>query len=315
MKPFRDLFAWFDDRLGLSSTIMPVVRHPVPRNVNWWYVFGSASLTVFILQVITGVGLALNYVAAPNDAYQSLQFITEHATLGHLLRGMHYFGASAMVVLVLIHMTRVFLTGSFKYPRELNWLTGLALLGLTLTMAFTGQVLRWDENGYWSTVIAAEQIGRTPAIGQGLMHLLIGGNVVSGVTLTRFFSTHVFLVPALVFGFIGVHIYLVIHKGISEYPEPGKPVDPATYKAYYQALLKDGIPFFPDAAWKDMVFALLVVCLIVALAIWVGPPTLANPANPAVIQTYPRPDWRSVPPALRRTSSSVSRSRSSSPWR
>jgi ubiquinol-cytochrome c reductase cytochrome b subunit len=259
MKLLLSLFRWFDDRLGLSSTIMPVVQHPVPRNVNWWYVFGSASLTAFILQVITGVGLALNYVPAPNDAYQSLQFITYHATLGHVLRGMHFFGASAMVVLVLIHMTRVFLTGSFKYPRELNWLTGVILLALTLTMAFTGQVLRWDENGYWSTVIAAEQIGRTPLIGPGLMHLLIAGNVVAGSTLTRFFSTHVFLIPALVFGFIGVHLYLVIHKGISEFPEPGRPVEPATYRRYYDALLEDGIPFFPDAAWTDMVFALAVV--------------------------------------------------------
>jgi ubiquinol-cytochrome c reductase cytochrome b subunit len=285
------LYDWLDQRLGISSVIRPILEHPVPET-DWWYVLGSATLIAFVNQVLTGVALAMSYVPAPNSAYDSLNFLTHQALLGSLLRGIHYFGASAMVVLVAAHAAHVFLIGSYKFPRELNWFTGTLLLFLTLGMAFTGQLLRWDQDAYWAVVVAAEQVGKTPLIGQQLAELVVAGQTVGGATLTRFYATHVFVIPALLFLLIGTHLYLVVQLGISEVPTPGEPVDPATYqKRYHDLLEREGIPFFPDAAWKDVVFAVAVGVIVVLLSIVVGPPELGLPADPTIIQAYPRPDW------------------------
>jgi len=292
MKPGQRIYGWLDERLGISQVVLPVIAHPVPRGVDWWYVFGSATLAAFIFQIITGVALAMAYVPAPTSAYASLNFITHDAVLGSLIRGIHYFGASAMVILIFVHLAHEFLAGSYKFPRELNWLTGVLLLFLTLGMAFTGQLLRWDQNAYWAVVVAAEQAGRTPLIGNWLTQLVIAGQTVGGATLTRFYAIHVFLLPALMFLLLGVHLYLVIHLGISEPPKAGQPVDPATYQEHYERILKeDGEPFFPDAAWKDVVFALAVGVIVVALAIFVGPAHLGPVADPTIVKADPRPDW------------------------
>lgn len=285
------IYRWLNERLGIDTSILPVVEHPVPET-DWFYVLGSATLTAFIFQVITGVALAMSYVPAPNSAYDSIQFITNSAVLGSLIRGIHYFGASAMVILVACHAAHVFLVGSYKFPRELNWLSGTFLLLFTLGMAFTGQLLRWDQSAYWAVVVAAEQAARTPFIGEWLVELVIAGQTVGGATLTRFYATHVFLLPALMFLLIGIHLYLVIYLGISEMPTPGEPVDPATYKEKYHKLLEtEGIPFWPDAAWKDVVFALGIGLIVVLLAAFVGPPALEKLADPSILQAYPRPDW------------------------
>ena len=290
-RPLRRVFDWLDDRLGLRENVLPVIQHPVPRNVNWWYVFGSATLVAFVVQVITGVALAFTYVPAPNSAYDTLQFITHQAVLGSVVRGIHYFGASAMVVLIAAHAARVFLMGAYKYPRELSWLTGSLLLLLTLGMAFTGQLLRWDQDAYWSVVVAAEQAGRVPVIGPRLVQIVVAGQTVGGATLTRFYATHVFLIPAGMFLLIGVHLYLVVRHGISEPPVAGVPVDRATYRQRYHQVLARGVPFWPDAAWKDVIFALAVGVVVVTLSIGVGPPELNKQADPTLIQANPRPDW------------------------
>lgn len=254
---------------------------------------GSATLVAFLLQVATGVALSTVYVPATGDAYQSLQFISHDAPFGRVLRGMHYFGASAMVILIGAHMARVFLTGSYKFPREMNWLSGIALLLFTLIMAFTGQLLRWDQDGVWSAVVASEQAARVPALGHWLAHLILGGTTVSGPTLSRSFTVHVFLVPALIFAGVGLHLYLVLRNGISEPASIGPPtVDPSTYRAWYRKLLdRDGRPFWPDAAWRDAVMAVLVVGVVVALAVTIGPKALGKPPDPANIDASPRPDW------------------------
>jgi ubiquinol-cytochrome c reductase cytochrome b subunit len=283
---------WLDHRLALSRWVLPVLRHPVPRDVNWWYVLGSATLVAFIVQVVTGVALAFTYVPSPDHAYDSLQFISSTAILGRVVRGVHYWGASAMVVLVALHAIRVFLSGSFKFPREMNWVTGVVLLFLTLGMAFTGQLLRWDQDAYWAVAVAAEQAGRTPVIGGLVAQIVVAGKTIGAATLTRFYATHVFLIPALIFATIGVHLYLLLRHGISEPPRAGAPVDPDTYEAEYEAELhRSGIPFWPDAAWRDVIFALGVGVVVLALAIAVGPKALAARADPTNLHADPRPDW------------------------
>ena len=287
----KGFWAIIDDRLGISSALLPIVTHPIPRDANWWYVFGSATLVAFLVQVITGVALAFTYVPAPNSAYESLQFINDRAVLGNWIRGIHYFGSSAMVILIGIHAIQVFLFGAHKWPRQFNWLSGVLLLALTLAMAFTGQLLRWDQDGYWTVVVLASMVERVPLVGHWLTQLAVAGQTVGGATLTRFFATHVFLLPALVFALIGVHLYLVVRHGISEPPVPGVVVDPATYRQRYHDLLKRGEPFWPDAAWKDVVFALAVGAFVVLLAVVVGAPALGHPADPTNIQADPHPDW------------------------
>jgi ubiquinol-cytochrome c reductase cytochrome b subunit len=288
----RRLVAWIEDRTGLVSIIGNILRHPVPPRSGWMYVFGSATLTAFIIQIVTGIALSLIYVPSTSQAYGSLQYITHSAAFGRVLRGMHYFGASAMVLLVGVHMARVFLTASYKFPRSVNWLTGLLLLFLTLGMGFTGQLLRWDQNGVWSVVVGAEQAGRTPIIGRLLAHLVLGGDTVGATTLSRFFAVHVFLIPALIFVLIGLHLYLVLRHGISEPPKAGEPVDPKTYANKYEAALKkEGVPFFPDAIWRDAVVTAVLCLTIVGLALFVGPPELGKPPDPTLIDAVPRPDW------------------------
>ncbi len=292
MSVWKRIGRWIDTRLGFTTTILPIIEHPVPRKTNWWYVLGSATLVAFIVQVITGVALAFAYVPAPNSAYDSLQWITHTAILGNVLRGIHFWGASAMVILIVAHTCRVFLFGSYKFPRELTWLSGVFLLLLTLGMAFTGQLLRWNQDAYWAVVVGAAQAARTPIIGNFLAHVIVAGDTVGGATLTRFYATHVFLLPALMFLLIGTHLYLVVKHGISEPPEPGKVVDPATYQQeYHEILEKDGMPFWPTGVFRDIVFALAVGTVVLIVAIVVGPPELGKLADPTNIQAYPRPDW------------------------
>jgi ubiquinol-cytochrome c reductase cytochrome b subunit len=291
-KLIKSIVDAFEGRTGLMKIMADLAEHPVPPDTGWWYVFGSATAVAFTIQVVTGIALATAYVSSSGNAYDSLQFITTRALMGNLLRGMHYFGASAMVLLVGIHMGQVFLMACYKYPREFNWLTGVVLLFLTLAMGFTGQLLRWDQNAVWSVVVGAEQAGRTPIIGDMLARFLLAGKTIGGATLSRFFAFHVFFIPAIIFGFIGIHLFLVLHDGISEPPKVGEPVDPATYREKYEKLVAEkGVPFWPDAAWRDVVFCVAVVLAVFILALVFGPPTLDKPPNPSLLARDPAPDW------------------------
>lgn len=283
---------WWRDRSGLGELLGRLAHHPVPPGTGWWYVLGSATLTAFLIQVATGIALATVYVPSTADAYATLQFITRDAWMGRFLRGLHYFGASAMILLIGAHAIRVFLMAAYKFPRELSWLSGVLLLGVTVLMGFTGQLLRWDQNAVWSIVVAAEQAGRVPVLGQGLARFLIAGDTVGGATLSRFFALHVFFIPAVIFAAIGLHLYLVLRNGISEPPRPGRPVDPRTYRAWYAELLqREGRPFWPEAAWRDVAFGAAVVITVALLAAWIGPPALGRPPDPTILEASPRPDW------------------------
>jgi ubiquinol-cytochrome c reductase cytochrome b subunit len=287
----KTVLHWLDDRLGLSTSLKPIIEHPVPPT-GWDYTIGSAALIAFTVQVVTGVALAFSYVPTPDHAYESLVFITTGAVLGSVVRGIHFWGASAMVLLVSAHAAQVFLIGAFKFPREVNWLSGTMLLVFTFGMAFTGQLLRWNQDAYWAVVVGAAQAARAPLIGDWLTGVLFAGHSVGGATLTRFYATHVFMIPAIIFGLLGLHLYLVLRHGVSEPPVPGVRVDPKTYRKRYTELVhKIGVPFWPDAGWKDVVFALAVGSIVLVLAIWLGPPELGNKADPTVVQAYPRPDW------------------------
>lgn len=292
MNRFKKAVLWLDDRGGFSEMVKPLLNHPVPPGSKWAYVFGSATLFCFVLQVATGIGLALLYQPSSEGAFQSLQYITHKATMGKTLRGIHYFGASGMIVMVGIHMLRTYITAAYKYPREMSWVSGVVLLLLTVGMGFTGQLLRWDDNGVWSAVVAAEQMGRIPLIGKSLARLLLGGDTLGGQSLSRFFSYHVFLIPALLFAFIGFHLWLVMRNGISEPPKAGRLVDPRTYRQWYQNMLRNsGVPFWPNAAWRDALVGSLLIIALVVLAVLVGPPALTKPPDPSNVMATPQPDW------------------------
>lgn len=287
-----EIWKWIDDRSGFSDVVKPMLEHIVPSDARWWYVFGSATLCAFIVQVLSGIALAMVYVPGGDAAYESLKYITDDATMGYLVRGMHYYGATAMVMLAVIHMTQVFLHASYKYPREMNWMSGVVLLFVVLGMAFTGQLLRWDANGVWSVMVAGEMAGRVPLIGAYISHFIFGGDTVGGSTLSRFFAIHVFILPGLIFAGVGLHMWLILRHGISEMPKADQPVDPANYKEKYEARLeKTGVPFWPVAMWRDVVFSSAMVAVILLCAIFVGPPALGPAPDPADIHANPMPDW------------------------
>lgn len=284
---------WFHHRLPLADSILEMVQHPVPRKTaSWWYVFGSASIVVFVLQVVTGIMLALTYVPSAAEAWTSLQSLDHNVALGWFIRALHGWGSNFMVAIVLLHMVQVFLFGAYKYPRELTWVVGVFLLLMTLGMAFTGQIMRFDQDAYWGLGIGASVTSRVPFVGPALVEFLLGGPIIAGATLSRFFALHVFVIPALLIAFIGLHLLMVVKLGINEWPMPGRLVKKSTYESQYRELIKkEGIAFFPYAIWKDVIFAAIVIAAIAACAAFFGPFGPRGEPDPTIIQTAPKPDY------------------------
>jgi ubiquinol-cytochrome c reductase cytochrome b subunit len=286
---------WFDARLSVTATLLPVLRHPIPRAaagpMGWWYIFGSASLTLLLVQILTGIGLAMVYVPAADKAYESLLYLDYRVTLGWFLRALHYYAGSGMVVLVLAHMTQVFLQGAYKYPRELTWVVGVFLLLCVLGMFFTGQILRWDPDAYWGLGIAGSIAGRVPIMGPWVVRQLLGGPVIGGDSLSRFFTLHVFVIPGALLTFLAVHLWLVLKCGISAPPVPGQLVDPKTADAEYEKEVAKGVPFLGDAMLKDALCSSLAVIVVVILAAVLGPKGPTGPPNPTLAGANPRPEW------------------------
>ncbi len=291
-KKIKQIGKWLEDRGGFSELLKPLKTHLVPPGTKWNYVWGSATLFCFLIQVFTGIALSFLYEPSVDAAYESLQYIEKEAFLGSFIRGLHNWGASAMVVLMGMHMIRVYLNAAYKYPREMNWITGVILLAVTLTMAMTGQLLRWDSNAIWTGILVAEQTGRIPFLGDYIAYFFLGGTTLSGVTLSRYFSMHVFLFPAILFLIVSFHLYLVWRNGISEPPKPNKKINIQNYREWYSKMLKKkGVPFFPDAIWRDVVFSVGVLVVVIILAIFVGAPELTEPADPTILHVEPSPDW------------------------
>ena len=215
---FQKAFAWLDERLGLTTIYNTVLDRKVPK-VNWWFTLGSASLFLFIMQGVTGILLSIYYVPSPDHAYDSIQYIMTGVTFGWLIRGIHHWGASLMVVVVFIHMLRTFFYAAYKYPREFTWFTGVILLLATLGMGFTGYLLPWNQKAYWATTVGTSIAGTVPFLGPLILRVLRGGADLSAVTLVRFFSAHIWWLPAAIAVMIGVHLYMVIKLGISSVPK------------------------------------------------------------------------------------------------
>src|SRR5436190_18931364 len=293
MRWIESLGEWMDQRLQISGAIREAALHRVPRSsASWWYVFGSAALTVFILQVVTGILLAIVYVPSAAEAWNSLQTLNQQQSFGWFIRALHGWGSNFMVALVLIHMVQVFLFGAYKYPRELTWIVGVFLLLMTLGMAFTGQVLRFDQDAYWGLGIGASVMGRIPLIGPQLVHLMLGGPIIAAETLSRFFAIHVFIIPSMLMAFVGVHLLMVLKLGINEWPQPGRIVKRETYlKEYHELTQREGVRFFPDAFRKDLVFSGLIIIALVLCAAMAGPIGPNGQPDPTVVQAIPRPDF------------------------
>jgi ubiquinol-cytochrome c reductase cytochrome b subunit len=290
---YRRVYDWLELRVQLEASVKEAVMHPVPRKTaSWWYVFGSASFVLLILQVVTGILLALVYSPTAAHAWGSLQVLNHELPLGWFLRAMHGWGSNFMVAVVLIHMAQVFLFGAHKYPRELTWVLGVFMLLMTLGMAFTGQVLRFDQDAYWGLGIGASIVGRVPWIGGQLVHLMLGGPMINGATLTRFFALHVFVIPGALLAFTALHLWLVIKLGINEWPMPGRVVRRETYLMEYHNLThRDGLAFVPLAVWKDLFFSAGILLAVAACAAVFGPFGPKGMPDPTIINTVPKPDF------------------------
>jgi ubiquinol-cytochrome c reductase cytochrome b subunit len=269
------LLDWLHARSGYRTGLRHVLDEPLPPGTSWWFTLGSALLFLIAVQLVTGAVLTMYYAPTPDHAWESVRFIMREARLGWLVRGLHFFGASAIVIAVALHILRVIFFGSYKAPRELTWLTGVALLLVLLAFALTGYLLPWDQRAYWATVVTINLVGLPPLIGPPLATLVRGGAEVGALTLTRWYAAHVILLPALLALLVGGHLYLMRRHGISG-PVRARPGERR--------------PFFPYQAARDVTVSLALAAGLVALASY-GMPELEAPADPADATYTPRPEW------------------------
>ncbi len=276
-------FRWLDRRTGLDALLREALDEPIPGGARFAYVFGSALLFIFISQVITGVFLALYYVPSADHAHTTVAYISKAVTAGSFLRSVHAYGSSAMVILLLLHVTQTFLYGSYRGRRELLWLSGCVLFGLVLCMAFTGYLLPWDQKAYFATAVGTNIAGEVPFIGGWLKSLMRGGADMGTLTLSRFFVGHVLVVPAGIFAVVALHVYLFRKAGAAG-PISENPLSPAAPSE----------PFYPRQVIVDAVFALVLI-VVLALIAHFCPFDLGPKANPADTRYLPRPEWYYIP--------------------
>jgi ubiquinol-cytochrome c reductase cytochrome b subunit len=277
------IYSWFNKRTGIRSLMHASLDEPIPGGARLAYIFGSGLLFIFISQVITGLCLALYYVPSAQSAHTSVAYITKQVAAGQFLRSLHYYGSSAMIIVLLLHFLQTFLYGSFKGRRELLWISGAFLSCLVLGMGFTGYLLPWDQSAYFATAVGTNIVGEVPFIGQWLTDMLRGGNTLGTLTLSRFYFAHVFLIPGMIFLFIGIHIALFRKAG------PAGPIeeDPVNPKLPPES-------FYPRQVIMDMAFALLLMIGLGFLA-YFRPVLLGPIADPANTKFVPRPEWYYLP--------------------
>jgi quinol-cytochrome oxidoreductase complex cytochrome b subunit len=206
---------WVEDRSGAVTALKEFLYHPVPKRGAWLYTLGSATLFLITLQFLTGILLLFYYVPSTDNAWNSINYIMNEAYFGTLIRGIHYWSANFLLAVIGLHMAQVFISGGYKAPRELSWITGVILLLLVSVMAFTGYTLRWDQDGYWATIVAMKAASYSPFVGSYVIHFLLGGDTMGPATLSRFFAIHVSLLPAILVPLMLVHaVYLVVRNGV-----------------------------------------------------------------------------------------------------
>ena len=269
------LARWLENRTGIETAVRNFLYEEIPASSGWRQVFGSVALFLFLVQAFTGILLAFNYAPTPGDAYNSLRYILTELTGGRIIRGLHHWGASMMITVVVLHMAQVFLYGAYKKPREATWMIGVVLLLVTLAYGLTGYLLPWDNRAYWGTVVATQIAAGAPVIGSYLARLIGGGGPVGVVTFARFYGLHVLVLPPLTALLIAVHVYLVRKHGVA--PSPGDEFRPR-------------VKFFPAQVFRDTVaiFAAFVVLFVLAVAARVPLERLADPTDTTYI---PRPEW------------------------
>ena len=280
---WQRVYRWLDRRTGLGSLMHEALDEPIPGGARWAYVFGSVLLFLFISQVVTGVFLSLYYAPTADHAHTTVAYIVKEVTGGSFLRSLHAYGSSAVVIVLLLHLTQTFLYGAYKGRREVLWLSGCALFGLMLAMAFTGYLLPWDQKAYFATTVGTNMASEVPLIGSALKRLMRGGNEMGTLTLSRFFVAHVFLLPAAVMGLVAAHVYLFRKAGAA---------GPPREDAFNPRLPTQR--FYPRQVLMDTAVALLMICVLGFLAHF-HPTELGPRANPADTQFVPRPEWYYLP--------------------
>jgi quinol-cytochrome oxidoreductase complex cytochrome b subunit len=207
---------WLDERFDLRVPLQAFLKKPVPKHaIRWYFCLGGLTFALFVIQGVTGILLSLYYKPTPEGAYESILFIMNNVRFGWLIRSIHSWSASLMIAMCILHMLRVYITGAYKRPRELNWVAGMMLLLFTLTFGFTGYLLPWDQKALWGSTVGSEIIGAIPLIGGALLGLLRGGPDVTGLTLTRFYGLHMLVLPVAMFLFLGFHFIVIRRQGIS----------------------------------------------------------------------------------------------------
>ena len=299
------LYAWLDSRLKLEPVKETLLDEPIPGGASWIYVFGSATLFVFFLQAITGMFLAVYYAPTPDHAYDSIRYIETQVLFGPFVRGLHHWGASAMVVAIGLHMLQVFLYGAYKPPREVMWMVGVLLLLLTMGFAFTGYLLPWDQNAYWATQVGINMVGSVPVVGTFLVKVMRGGDTLGALTLSRFFAVHVLFLPAAIMALIALHMFILRRVGPAGPWSGGcerrcKPDDASMRQVRRVASPEErppierrahrSEPFYPRQVFMDAMVMLGVFVVVVALALFVPFP-LTDKANPSDHSFIPVPEW------------------------
>ncbi|MDY7093221.1 MAG: cytochrome bc complex cytochrome b subunit [Acidobacteriota bacterium] len=275
------LVTWVQERLPVSGeNLRELTNEPVPNHLKrWWFALGGTPAYLFVVQVVTGILLAFYYQPSPDTAYESVRFITEDAAYGWLLRGLHRWGATFMVAAVILHQMRVYFTGAYRKPREINWMVGMCLLLCTLMLGFTGYCLVYEQLSYWGAAVGANIAGGVPLVGGFFKTLLLGGEGYNDNTLSRFYVLHAAVLPTLLTLLVIVHIAIIRIQGVTEFEFEDEPEDkPKTFN------------FFPDHLYSELMVGLVLMILLTALAC-IYPATLGPKADPLTTPEVIKPEW------------------------
>jgi len=282
-KPASGMWAWLNHRTGVDDLLKTALYEPIPGGARFAYIFGSGLLFIFISQVITGVFLALYYVPSADHAHTTVAYITKAVTAGSFLRSLHAFGSSALVIVLLLHLSQTYIYGAYKGRREILWLSGCVLFALILGMAFTGYLLPWDQRAYFATAVGTNAASEIPGIGESVKQMMRGGSEMGTLTISRFFVAHIFLIPACIFALVASHIFLFRKAGAAG-PVNEDPFEPK---------LKPEL-FYPRQVLMDLSLTALLIFGLGLLAFFM-PIQLGPPANPSDAQYVPRPEWYYLP--------------------